>query len=133
MVKYEPKTVKADLAKTIAESNNLPMYKAKKIVNDVFEAVFQSLSMGIPVTITNLGSLKPFEDCGTWAFIIREGQAPINKRVIEHEPVMDVQFSAAPRLREAMDNIEARQTSARYSKEARRPRKLNRSHKRKGR
>ena len=130
MVQFEPKTTKADLAEAISKQNNLPMYKAMKIVNDLFDVMFKSLSMGIAVTVPNFGSLKPFEDYGAHVFIIHKpGEPPENRRLSDGEPVMDVAFSSAPRLREAMDNPNARQTAARYSKSGRRPRKNHRTHK----
>lgn len=132
MVKYEPKTTKVDLAKTISEQFNMPFYKSLKIVDSLFNEMFRSLSMGIPVTVLNFGSLKPFEDLGTQVFIVRDGQPPVNKRLYDGEPVMDVLFSSAPRLREAMDNPKARQTSARYSKSGRRPRKNSPQQRQKG-
>lgn len=133
MAEYRPKIGKQDIAKAIQEKHNLPYYRAEKIVRDVMEEMFQALSMGIPVTITNLGSLKPFEDKGRVMYVCTPGKEPEVRRQNEDDPTLNVAFMISPRLRDAMNKSDARQTIYKYPSGRAAPRKLGPVRKKKGR
>lgn len=132
MAEYRPKIGKQDIARAIQAKHNLPYYRAEHIVRDVMEEMFQALSLGIPVTITNLGSLKPFEDKGRVMYICTPGNMPEVRRENEDDPTLNVAFMIAPRLREAMNQSDARQTIYKYPSGRAAPRKLS-ARKKKGR
>lgn len=123
----EPYLGKLALAREIADKHHLSMNRAIDIVGDVVESMFQSLSMGIPVTFQNFGSLKPYENYGELMLVPAKNGEPVSLcRTREDDPIMDVIFRPSPRLQDAMNNDNARQTSRRYAKDNRMPRKLTR-------
>lgn len=123
----EPYLGKLGIAKAIAEKHHLSMNRATEIVGDVVESMFQSLSMGIPVTFQNFGSFKPYENYGELMLAPAKNGEPVSLcRSREADPIMDVVFRISPRLLDAMNNEQARQTSRRYAKDNRMPRKLTR-------
>ena len=127
----QPHLGKYAIAAMLAEKHHLSRNRAVEIVGDVVEAMFQSLSAGVPVTFQNFGSLKPYENYGEVVWkpnpegTGKRGGGQLG-RAHEDDPVMDVIFRISPVLLDALNNAEARQTSRRYSRENKVPRKLMR-------
>lgn len=92
---------KDELARLVADKNQLTIKETKKIVQSVFDCISDSLEMGESVKITGFGSFEVRKRAGF------KGRHPKSKEIIDIKAFNQISFESSKQLKEKVNKSNA--------------------------